>query len=406
MAMNSINTNNGALAALASLNQTAAALQNTENQISTGKKVSSASDNPAIYAISQTMNAQISSLSAVQDGLTLAGQAVNTASSAAGSISSVLSSLANTVTSASSSDANLTSLQQNVTAALSEITAAAQTATFNGVNLLVGANGTPSGTTGTLSVAQDINGTQYSVTDALTQLNPASPATNILSALGLSGLDVTNSATNGGVNFSFANNLTASSFANNTTLTLGNGTNSWVFNVINGPAGAADTTTVNGSTQTINVIVNNSTQSVDQMVGQLASAISGAGFAVQTQSDGSLNIVGNGITAAASSSSITGVNTPTQLTAAQTNITAVQTAVSRMDQVSAYFGAASNQLTQMGNFASSLSTALTSGVGALTDADMAAESAQLNSLQTKQQLAIQSLSIANSQPQSLLTLFR
>ena len=45
-------------------------------------------------------------------------------------------------------------------------------------------------------------------------------------------------------------------------------------------------------------------------------------------------------------------------------------------------------------------------MGALTDADLSAESAQLTSLQTKQQLAIQSLSIANSQSQSLLSLFR
>ena len=45
-------------------------------------------------------------------------------------------------------------------------------------------------------------------------------------------------------------------------------------------------------------------------------------------------------------------------------------------------------------------------MGALTDADLAAESARLTSLQTKQQLATQSLSIANKQPQSLLTLFQ
>ena len=60
----------------------------------------------------------------------------------------------------------------------------------------------------------------------------------------------------------------------------------------------------------------------------------------------------------------------------------------------------------MVSFASSLSNALTAGIGALTDANMAAESAQLQSLQTKQSLAIQSLSIANQQPQSIMQLFR
>ncbi len=60
----------------------------------------------------------------------------------------------------------------------------------------------------------------------------------------------------------------------------------------------------------------------------------------------------------------------------------------------------------MQTFTSDLSDSLTSGVGALTDADLSAESAKLTSLQTKQQLAIQSLSIANSQSQSILSLFR
>jgi flagellin len=46
------------------------------------------------------------------------------------------------------------------------------------------------------------------------------------------------------------------------------------------------------------------------------------------------------------------------------------------------------------------------GLGALVDADLAEESARLTALQTRQQLATQSLSIANQQSQSLLSLFR
>ena len=53
-----------------------------------------------------------------------------------------------------------------------------------------------------------------------------------------------------------------------------------------------------------------------------------------------------------------------------------------------------------------LTDALTNGVGDLVDADLAAESAQLQALQTKQQLGIQSLSIANQGPGAVLTLFR
>jgi flagellin len=50
--------------------------------------------------------------------------------------------------------------------------------------------------------------------------------------------------------------------------------------------------------------------------------------------------------------------------------------------------------------------AITSGVGKLVDADMEQESSKLSALQTQQQLAVQSLSIANSSSQTILSLFR
>jgi flagellin len=51
-------------------------------------------------------------------------------------------------------------------------------------------------------------------------------------------------------------------------------------------------------------------------------------------------------------------------------------------------------------------SALTDGLGALVDADMTAESALLTSLQTKQQLATQALTMAEQAPNNLLTLFK
>jgi flagellin len=46
------------------------------------------------------------------------------------------------------------------------------------------------------------------------------------------------------------------------------------------------------------------------------------------------------------------------------------------------------------------------GIGSLVDADMEEASARLQALQVQQQLSTQALSIANQQPQSLLSLFR
>jgi flagellin len=94
------------------------------------------------------------------------------------------------------------------------------------------------------------------------------------------------------------------------------------------------------------------------------------------------------------------------LTGTTALVSAVQAAVVNSNTIAANLGSISQQITGIQNFTSSLSSALTVGVGALTDADLAAESARLTSLQTKQQLATQSLAIANKQPQVLLTLFQ
>ncbi len=69
-------------------------------------------------------------------------------------------------------------------------------------------------------------------------------------------------------------------------------------------------------------------------------------------------------------------------------------------------GANSKDIEFLGTFTTTLADAVTEGLGALVDADMAKESAALQSLQVKQQLGVQALSIANQRPQILLSLFR
>jgi len=96
--MFSVNTNLGAMAALEALTATQTDLQKTQNEIATGQKVSDASDNPAVYAIAQSMQATISGLSAVSDNLNFAQSVVSVASSAGTDISSQLATLMNTVT--------------------------------------------------------------------------------------------------------------------------------------------------------------------------------------------------------------------------------------------------------------------------------------------------------------------
>lgn len=80
----------------------------------------------------------------------------------------------------------------------------------------------------------------------------------------------------------------------------------------------------------------------------------------------------------------------------------VQTAI----DAAAAFGSSQKRIETQNEFVRQLTDALTTGVGALTDADLEEASARLQSLQVQQQLGVQALSIANQAPQSILALFR
>jgi len=100
---------------------------------------------------------------------------------------------------------------------------------------------------------------------------------------------------------------------------------------------------------------------------------------------------------------------PADAAAAQTalgsggNFDTVQTAISdALNQ----FGSDSRYIDAQIAYNKDKADALEAGLGALIDADLAKESARLQSLQIRQQLGTQSLSIANQAPQTLLSLFR
>ena len=381
--MFSVNTNLGALSALNSLNNTQQMLQETQQQISTGKKVSQSSENPAVYSISNSMNADLAGLSAVSDNLSFGTATLSVATSASEQISSQLSSLKNTIVQAQQNGIDPTTMGNQITSILSNINQFASSATFNGVNLL-------DGTSPSLNVVQDIKGTQ------LTVANQAMTATG----LGLTGLGVNSSA----VNLAFDNTFAA---AQGDTVSLSDGTNSWTFEIndTSSPAALASVPSATNKVTAVNVDL--STASSNQVVGALVAAMKSQGFGAEIQTDGSVNVGGNGITNASSTTTIgSGGATQTAITGAAAAITLVDSAITSMNSKTATLGQAQQQIAGMSSFTSSLSSSLTAGLGALTDADMAAESAKLQSLQTKQSLAVQALSIANQQPQSLMSLFR
>ena len=89
-----------------------------------------------------------------------------------------------------------------------------------------------------------------------------------------------------------------------------------------------------------------------------------------------------------------------------TALTTVENALKAMTSAGAKLGSISTRINMQDDFVNSLSKSLDSGIGRLVDANMEEESSRLSALQTQQQLAIQSLSIANSSSQNILSLFR
>ncbi|MCV0393755.1 MAG: flagellin [Rhizobiaceae bacterium] len=84
----------------------------------------------------------------------------------------------------------------------------------------------------------------------------------------------------------------------------------------------------------------------------------------------------------------------------------VDAALKEMTDAATTLGATKNRINLQKEFTQNLMDSIDRGVGQLVDADMNKESARLAALQTQQQLGIQALSIANSNSQNILGLFR
>ncbi|HEY0265280.1 MAG TPA: flagellin [Rhizomicrobium sp.] len=138
---------------------------------------------------------------------------------------------------------------------------------------------------------------------------------------------------------------------------------------------------------------------VDGSTNQVQALASADGTRRITAQAQNLSLGGSIVTIATTSSISTQAKASALIATIQTSLTNVDSALAKLSSGSAKF---SIQAT----FTQKLSDTLTSGIGNLVDANMAQESAKLQSLQVKQQLGVQALSIANQAPQTILSLFQ
>lgn len=274
--MISVNTNIGAMAAIQNLSATNRDLQDTQNAISTGKKVASAKDNGAIWTIANKMTSDVKAYGRVRESNERAAAILDTGIAAAESIMELLNEMKGKALAATQpglSGGSLTALAGDFTQLRDQITNVVANASFDGANMV-----------------------------------SATPA----SAISL------------------------------------------------GDAAGGNNITVLGA---------------------------------------NLSLGGTVVTVAA-------LADLTNATTAGAVLTAVNASINNLGTQMATWGAGAKRLEVHREFVSKLSDALNTGIGAITDADLSKESAKLQSLQVKQQLGIQALSIANSSAQSALSLFR
>jgi flagellin len=138
---------------------------------------------------------------------------------------------------------------------------------------------------------------------------------------------------------------------------------------------------------------------VDGSTTQITALASSDGTRRITTAAQNMKLSGTIVTVKSTSTISTQTKASALVATIQTSLTNVNSALAKLSSGAAKFSI-------QGSFAQKLSDTLSQGIGNLVDANMAQESARLQSLQVKQQLGVQALSIANQGPQTILSLFR
>ena len=172
--MSSLLTNSTAMTALQTLRSVSSQLATTQTRISTGQRVSTASDNAAYWSIATSMRADNAALSAVSDSLGLSAATVDTEytalTSVVGDSTGGLTKLQSLLVEAKTAGIDRTKIQADVTQIQQQMKGTADAATFNGVNWLSTTTATPT-TVNLVSSYSRVGGTPTTGSIGLTVAN-------------------------------------------------------------------------------------------------------------------------------------------------------------------------------------------------------------------------------------------
>ncbi|MET4799857.1 flagellin [Bradyrhizobium sp. LB11.1] len=172
--MSSLLTNSTAMTALQTLRSVSSQLATTQTRISTGQRVSTASDNAAYWSIATSMRADNAALSAVSDSLGLSAATVDTEytalTSVVGDSTGGLTKLQSLLVEAKTAGIDRAKIQADVTQIQQQMKGTADAATFNGVNWLSTTTATPT-TVNLVSSYSRVGGTPTTGSIGLTVAN-------------------------------------------------------------------------------------------------------------------------------------------------------------------------------------------------------------------------------------------
>ena len=158
--MASIMTNSAALTALQSLNATQKSLDTTQSRISTGYRVSQASDNAAYWSIATTMRSDNQAMSTVSDSLGLGASKVDTAYTGMNSAITTINAIQQKLTASyGQTDAAKEKTQVEIAALQAQLKGYADSATFSGTNMLSVNSGATATTAADVKVVSAFNRT-------------------------------------------------------------------------------------------------------------------------------------------------------------------------------------------------------------------------------------------------------
>ncbi len=406
--MTSILTNVAAMAALSTLRSIESGLEQTQAAVSSGLRVGDASDNAAYWSIATTMRSDNMALSAVEDALGLGAAKVDTAYSGMNSAIEVVKEIKAKLTAATEDGVDKTKIQEEITQLQDQLTSIAEAASFSGENWL------QAKLTGGL--ASDINKSVVAsfVRDSsgavsVKKVDYTLSASNVLfDTNGNTGIldQTTNIAGDGVV-------VNVNDGGVTTSHNLNSYTTAQVSAAVTGAGGAFDaggsiawTVAGDGAGAGVGYVMIGDDTWVAATEQSAAANATQEVFATDASTfEWQINTADTAASTAMSVDSFTITNTTTKTELAGL-LSMVDTALKSMTSAAAQLGSIGMRIDMQTEFVASLTDSIDKGVGRLVDADLNEESTRLKALQTQQQLAVQSLSIANSSSQNILTLFR